>query len=282
MTDQGKLFGKSLEYNIVEHCNLRCAHCDHASPLLRPTFIDPDAYRRDLQAVAEVLRVDELKIIGGEPLLHPRVQDFIDVGRQLGLARRITVATNGLLLHKMDEAFWRSIDRLWLSVYPGIKPKIGVDDARALADRNDVVLDVHRMDAFRKTMLNRPHKNEDLVRRLAARCHLPKVNWCHTVRQGIYYRCSPAPFARDRLKLSGIVHDPDGDNGIALHGNANLRSELKRYINSDEPLPACYFCLGHLGPCFDHRQLGKEELAATLSEPDSIEELEAFLEQALG
>jgi hypothetical protein len=56
---------RSLEYPILEHCNLTCEFCDHASPFLTPGFVDPEQCRRDLEAIAPVMRAEEFRVLGG-------------------------------------------------------------------------------------------------------------------------------------------------------------------------------------------------------------------------
>lgn len=271
------LQGKTVEYNIVEHCNLRCSHCDHAAPLFDKTFIDPNEFHRDLTALVGVMRVGELKILGGEPLLHPRLLDFLEIGRAVGVAETLTVATNGLLLHRMDERFWRMIDRLWLSVYPGIAPKMRADEVRKKGAAFGVRVDVMTMDRFHRTLVNRRIKDEAFVQRIAVTCQLPVVNWCHTVRKGRYYRCSPSPYAKDRLALCGIDYDGADQDGVSLHGNPELFQQLRRYVESREPLPACHYCLGSSGPLVAHRQLSRNEVADATRVPDNVDALTAMV-----
>ena len=63
--DKVKLFG--IEYNLTEHCNLRCYHCDHASPLMPKKFADLDEYGRDVRALAKAVHVEEFRVVGGDP-----------------------------------------------------------------------------------------------------------------------------------------------------------------------------------------------------------------------
>ena len=78
-----KLFG--VEYNLTEHCNLSCYHCDHASPLMPRKFASLEDYERDIRAIAEAVHVEEFRIVGGEPLLHPQLLDFMRMARDIGI-----------------------------------------------------------------------------------------------------------------------------------------------------------------------------------------------------
>ena len=49
---KGKIHRRSVEYNLTEHCNLRCRGCGHASPLFPEKFASLATFREDLEALA--------------------------------------------------------------------------------------------------------------------------------------------------------------------------------------------------------------------------------------
>ncbi len=84
---------------LTEGCNCACRHCWLAPPL------DADGTTKgslpvDLfeQAVAEAkpLGLSNVKLTGGEPLIHPRFLDLLAILRREGLS--LSIETNGLLL----------------------------------------------------------------------------------------------------------------------------------------------------------------------------------------
>ena len=121
----GRILNRSCEINVVDHCNLRCRSCTHLSPVLPKRSIDPDALCRDLTAMATSYYVKVLKLLGGEPLLHPSIVDVIAAARQAQVAERIEVWTNGLLLPRVDPAFWGMVDSIRISLYPGASLRQG-------------------------------------------------------------------------------------------------------------------------------------------------------------
>src|SRR5215510_8441901 len=62
-----KLKVQSLEVPVTQHCNLRCAACDHGSPLLGKSFLDLEQFAQDLTVLKWAIRTDEFKLVGGEP-----------------------------------------------------------------------------------------------------------------------------------------------------------------------------------------------------------------------
>ena len=128
---KGKIHRRSVEYNLTEHCNLRCRGCGHASPLLPEKFASLAAFRADLEALAEAFHSDELRIVGGEPLLHPQLLDFLREARRINVADRIVLYTNGVLLYKASVELWQLVDEIYLSVYPGVRRRLDEFGMRA-------------------------------------------------------------------------------------------------------------------------------------------------------
>ncbi len=113
-----------FEVNIADHCNLNCQCCNHFSPLAEETLLDIGVYQRDLRRIRELTAGDVGKIwlIGGEPLLHPQVTDFMYVARELFPNTHITLNTNGTLLLNKKADFWQALrdtgTELTLTKYP--------------------------------------------------------------------------------------------------------------------------------------------------------------------
>ena len=115
-----------IDVHVADHCNLRCRGCVHFAPIAEPRLLDLDAYERDLAALAAIPGIEdyirELYLMGGEPLLHPELPEVIRMSRDLLPKAGITLSSNGLLLKRMDESFWKAMRecniRLYLSPYP--------------------------------------------------------------------------------------------------------------------------------------------------------------------
>ncbi len=99
-----------IEFHLVDHCNLNCAGCSHFAPLVKEeVFSDFINFKRDLMRLRQVFDdVYEIRLMGGEPLLHPQINGFIEFSRQTFPKANISISTNGMLLLKMPAAFWQS------------------------------------------------------------------------------------------------------------------------------------------------------------------------------
>lgn len=112
-----------LEIGIVEYCNLNCKGCSHFSPLAyKSDFIAVNEYEMDIKRMASLVPIIyKIRILGGEPLLHPNLNEIIDITRQYYPFTEIHVVTNGLLLTRIkdDLSTWAKKDIFVdISMYP--------------------------------------------------------------------------------------------------------------------------------------------------------------------
>jgi organic radical activating enzyme len=255
----------SLETPITRHCNLRCAACDHASSYLSKSFLNVERFERDLRLLAKAMVAEEFRLAGGEPLQHPELQSIIDIVRASGIARRIVLITNGVLIDKVPARLWQSIDKLWLSVYPGVSLGLGLDEIEARCRNNNVVFFPKRINQFRMVLLNNPIEDKTLLGQIYRECKTAHVWKCYTVLNGTFFKCSKSSVMQDRLHQLGI-DDEDAVNGVALDTEEDLIERLQLYLDSAEPLSACRFCLGTSGPLTPHRQQNRRALDAEMTE----------------
>ena len=259
-----KLTRLSVEYSLTEHCNISCHACAHASPLLAKKFANLPDFIRDFEALAEVFHSRELRIVGGEPLLHAELLDFLREGRRIGIADTIVVYTNGVLLHRMPDDFWHLIDKLHVSVYPGVRRRLGDEDCVELCRAHGVELHIEPFRTFDQTLIGKRIDDPKLVKAIYRACHT--ATECHTVHGGRFYKCPMAPLMASWLALHRIKFDSPASDGVALHDNPALQHDLERYLGSTAPLAACSYCLGSSGQAVTHRQLDNAGCSAWLEE----------------
>lgn len=116
----------NLEFHLADHCNLNCKGCSHFAPIADKRFADLDDYTRDLKQLQGLFStIEKIRLMGGEPLLNPQIDEFVLTTRAIFPRTKIRICTNGILLPKMPEKFWdacrfctASID---ISVYPPLK-----------------------------------------------------------------------------------------------------------------------------------------------------------------
>lgn len=95
--------------NILDHCNLRCKGCDHFASIAEERFVSLDDIKKDLAQISKILNGDvkRLSVMGGEPLLHPELLEILIQTRLFFPKTVIRLVTNGILLHRQPDDFWR-------------------------------------------------------------------------------------------------------------------------------------------------------------------------------
>lgn len=98
----------SLTIEPVNLCNLACSYClrDDAHLHKDPAaYLSPDLLRRVLREAAQTCSADEVSFSGGEPTLHPRFGELVDV--VAGEGYRFSFVTNGWHFGRVREALAR-------------------------------------------------------------------------------------------------------------------------------------------------------------------------------
>ena len=126
----------TLDVCVVGHCNLNCVSCSYFSPLSGREFLSLADYGRSLALLAQIEGVEEffdaICLMGGEPLLHPGLADFVRATRKHLPRIAIRVVTNGTLLEQAPDELWEALSsaqaKLLITPYP-----VGVDHERLVA-----------------------------------------------------------------------------------------------------------------------------------------------------
>ena len=101
----------SFDVDIAFHCNLNCAGCFAFSTLVdKPLFYDFETFDSDMARVSFLMRdsIDQIKLMGGEPLLNPEIDSYIKSTRKHFPNTQICIFTNGTLIPKMPASFWNT------------------------------------------------------------------------------------------------------------------------------------------------------------------------------
>ena len=264
----GKIHGRAVEYSVAYHCNLKCAHCSHMAPFIRPTLPPLESFARDVGRLSEALHVRDIRMVGGEPLLNPQIVEFLKAARASGIADSVMVTTNGLLLNSMKDEFWENVDFVWISQYPGASPRDRmIERFRARAAESGTRLEVDPTFFFRATITTEAHPDDAVTRMIYRTCESAHRFHCHMIHEGRLFKCACPPFMPEYLERMGKNgYDPSAD-AFHIHQARDLFAELKAFLFSPRPLEACRNCLGYVGKWREHRFLAKETVANPQAEP---------------
>ncbi|MEO8355191.1 MAG: radical SAM protein [Chloroflexota bacterium] len=79
---------------VTDVCNMKCSFCFAHDYLRKSSFISLEAFEQRLDFI-ERSDINEIRLIGGEPSLHPRFPELIALAQQRG--KHIVVFSHGLL-----------------------------------------------------------------------------------------------------------------------------------------------------------------------------------------
>ncbi len=149
-------------------CNLRCPFCHNASLVIRKE--DPTVSENDFLAYLSKRRsvLEGVVITGGEPLLHPDLDDFLRNIKAMGYP--IKLDTNGTLPQHLKTVVNEGlVDRVAMDIKnePASYAKtVGLDNfsVDAVQESIDFLLSGHVEYEFRTTVVKGIHTKEGLIR----------------------------------------------------------------------------------------------------------------------
>ena len=217
---------------------------------MKRSFVDARQVRADLATLARYYHVDAVRLLGGEPLLHPDLAGVIDAVRESRIGDSVEVWTNGVLLPRMPRSFWGAVDRVVVSSYPGAE--LSARDLRTCVEAARAAgtsFTISHADVFRESHAEIPTADDDLCRRVYATC---LSRHCHNVEAGYFYKCPQAVFL-PRLLANGTAAATR--DGIRIVDSPSFAAELATYLASPAPLESCRHCLGSSGRRIESTQV---------------------------
>lgn len=230
-----------LESDITMACQLSCVSCNHLVPIWRQAGVwkcDPTQIEKDLNHLSTIVHADKWGALGGEPLLHPRLVDILRIVRSSGVCNQIEVWTNGLLVPRMTDDFWQSLDILVLSVYEGKHSDLSLEWIVEKCRRENVELvikDERTWHNFRTNL--EPTPTDPIATKLKFDgCFFKQFS--RVANNGYFYLCCCVGAGMPRL-LQGR---PEGSDGVKIEGLTE--AGLRAYLDRTEPLGCCTICAG--------------------------------------
>lgn len=185
-----------IETHLVEHCNLNCRMCTHFSPLAHPHYASIEIFSRDMQRLKDLFSncVSYIMLLGGEPLLHPQLTEFLDTARMFFPSTKVILYTNGLMIPKLKDAFWESCRKnniiITLTRYP---VAIDYNLINHLLDEHDLTYSYCNTPGREKKLSHYPLdlSGKQDPRKSFLKCDM--ANRCIFLREGRLYTCPLIP-----------------------------------------------------------------------------------------
>ncbi|BEQ14968.1 radical SAM protein [Desulfoferula mesophila] len=253
-----------MDLIACDHCNLTCRACNHASPVVAKWFADPDTVCKELSVLAKYYRPAYVKVLGGEPLLHPALVEVVKAARASGISPHFKLVTNGTLLHKIDDAVLRAIDSLEISSYPEVSPDEEIFAlVREKASEFGVDLSIMQFDVFRHSFSSIGTQDRELVQLIYKTCKLANLWMCTVYREGWLYKCPCGTYIPQLVDENVEV----ATDRLRLLDSPDFRERLLTLLYSDVPTDACKYCLGTVGQLAQHALISKEQWRQDIRQP---------------
>ena len=244
-----------VEINIAYHCNLTCQGCSHLSPIMDEYFVDANKLFQELKHSIDLISIGTLSLIGGEPLLHPDLDDVVNACVDSGISERVRIVTNGLLLPKIKQKVLNNIDEIYVSLYEN--PELSQENIKFIhdiAEQNEISLRFARYPQFRQIYSQNPSSNDELTMRVFKTCEVAHHWKCYTLDKGVLYRCPQSLFIP-------IVQSEVKQEGLSLLDSDITPQHILNFLNSENSLDACKYCLGSAGLLFTHNLVPRKNWA---------------------
>lgn len=232
----------SIGFHLVDHCNLNCKCCDVCSPIAEERFVTLESFVRDIKRLKELSKgnIRQISLSGGEPLLNPHILKIIEAARESFPNSIIRLQSNGILLLKQDESFWKNLKRWDILVTCTKYPiKLDYDKIKNIALKYEVKFNYFNNEEVIKTSYHIPFdiNGQQDPRENFLNCF--HANHCIGIHDGKIFTCSPAANAQHFNKYFNVNMNLDAQNYIDIH-KASSMEEILDFLA--KPIPFCRYC----------------------------------------
>lgn len=227
-----------LEAHVADHCNLNCRGCGHYSPVSPARLADPAGFERDVLRLAELFEhIERFHLLGGEPLLHPDVLTFSASVRRAFPRARIGLVTNGILLPRMSDDWWREVHEQRVEVRVSAYPvDLDLKLAEERAARHGVTLVVTEM---KERFFTIPLRSDGTVdpQRAFELCH--ELFDCPFLANGRVYVCPSIPLSDLLAERFGVYMPRGSHDSLDIHEDVTAE-QIRAFLG--KPVPWCRHC----------------------------------------
>jgi len=233
----------NFEVHLTDHCNLNCKGCNHFSSISDEIFLDTNSFKNDCMRIAELTggHIGNLLLLGGEPLLHPNVNEIMEISRASFVMGNISILTNGLLLMKQPKEFWQSCKENDIKVIVTKYPiKLNFQEIGDKAEKEGVKMEffgntgIEEKKMFREP-LDLSGKQDPITN--FKKCY--KANDCITLKEGKLYTCTVPPHINHFNKYFNLNLQVSENDYIDIYKAKSL-IEIMNFLC--KPIPFCRYC----------------------------------------
>ncbi|MEE0922504.1 MAG: radical SAM protein [Paludibacteraceae bacterium] len=230
-----------LEIHLTNHCNLNCACCCHFAPLAEKYFMSKEIFQNDIKRLAFLSKgnIRRIRLMGGEPLLHPQIIEFMEIARLNFPQYEIAIHTNGLLLPDMNEKFWEVCAKFHIDIIVSYYP-INLDYTLIykLATKNNVTVKIDIDTGIKKF---RNFKMDISGKQMCIRSwyHCTHANASVNLFEGKLYTCDITAHSIHLAKHFNLPLEYTDKDYNDIYQEEDMGNILKKL---NRPHPFCKYC----------------------------------------
>ena len=243
------VFIRSIDLIITEKCSLKCKDCANLMQYYeKPVDISTNELIEDVKDIVSVVdEINEIRIIGGEPLVNRNFATIISQILPIKKINKVCVYTNGTVVpsDKQMELLKSSKIFFFITNY-GILSR---QKEKLLAQLKKYNINHNLQDAYGWTecgTIGQRHRNTKDNEYIFTNCCAKNFL---SMTDGNLYRC---PFSANIVRLNGMPDELSQSDGYNFRGLNNAshqekidaRIKLKHFLYEKKTLNACDFCAG--------------------------------------
>ena len=227
------------------HCNLKCRGCSRFSNISKPNFYNFDQYARDIEHLKNCdVRLSYLCFTGGEPLLNPKLIDFVRTGRKYYPDIIMSILTNGLSFDKQPIQLYKTLSETNTCVSYTKYPSVSYDKLIDICDKYNInhynistATQRYKLPETKNQFAICPLTEEPSdfdIHTKKAKCDMD----CTCMFNGKIYQCGTACNISVLNDRYGI--DLASDKNYIEVSSITSRFDIYRFLY--EPIPLCRHC----------------------------------------
>ena len=258
-----KIFLKSVDLEITEKCSMCCRDCCN----LMQYYKNPKNYSVDevIDSVDDLLKyidaVYEIRVIGGEPFMHPEIHRIIEKLILYHNVYRIMIYTNATIMPTTE--MWNVLDnkKVEFEITDYEKLSRNFSNIKKELDKRKITYEVIKMEGWTQcSSIIRHGREAKESRKIYNGCCAKNLI---TLLDGRIYKC---PYMANAMNLKAIPLAEEEFIDLQQLQDIEIeaaRQKLKKFLFSKEDFMSCDYCEG--------RPYSGEEIepAVQISEPRS-------------
>ncbi|WP_285945390.1 radical SAM protein [Thomasclavelia cocleata] len=232
---------KTLELHVTDHCNLNCKSCSHYAPVADEFYISLEKLEEYYNNIKNrgLIFFSTLRLMGGEPLLHPYITEIIELSRTYFSDINIVLISNGIIIKKMSQKFWDVCQRnniiISITKYP---ININYNELMTFVKNKNIQMTFYGdniIPNFRHIVLDDQGKQNPFKNYFICYCGGIYLQ----LREGKIYSCSQSAYISIINKRFGMEFKHENNDYLLLNQIKSIK-EIKKYIF--KPKSFCRYC----------------------------------------